>query len=241
MKLLIIRHGDPDYTIDSLTEKGWREAQLLSKRISKLDVKSFYCSPLGRAKDTASPTLKAMGRNAEICDWLMEFPAVITDPVTKEEVIPWDRKPKEWTNIHDNYSADNWKNTDIIKTGNSVELYNNVCASLDELFEKHGYKRDGNIYKAENPNCDTVVFFCHFGIECVLLSHLLGISPMVLWHNFVALPTSVTTLVTEERDEGIASFRCISFGDLSHLYAADEPPAFAARFCEQYSNEDERH
>ena len=22
MKLLIIRHGDPDYTIDSLTEKG---------------------------------------------------------------------------------------------------------------------------------------------------------------------------------------------------------------------------
>ncbi len=33
MKLLIIRHGDPDYTIDSLTEKGRREAQLLSKRI----------------------------------------------------------------------------------------------------------------------------------------------------------------------------------------------------------------
>ena len=24
MELLIIRHGDPDYTIDSLTEKGWK-------------------------------------------------------------------------------------------------------------------------------------------------------------------------------------------------------------------------
>ena len=23
MKILIIRHGDPDYSIDSLTEKGW--------------------------------------------------------------------------------------------------------------------------------------------------------------------------------------------------------------------------
>jgi len=23
MKLLIVRHGDPDYDIDSLTEKGW--------------------------------------------------------------------------------------------------------------------------------------------------------------------------------------------------------------------------
>ena len=28
MKLIIIRHGDPDYSIDSLTEKGWREAEL---------------------------------------------------------------------------------------------------------------------------------------------------------------------------------------------------------------------
>lgn len=58
MKLVIIRHGDPDYSIDSLTEKGWREAKLLSERISKLDVKEFFVSPLGRAKDTASLTLK---------------------------------------------------------------------------------------------------------------------------------------------------------------------------------------
>ena len=61
MRLVIIRHGDPDYAIDSLTEKGWREAGLLSERISKLDVKEFYVSPLGRAKDTASLTLEKMG------------------------------------------------------------------------------------------------------------------------------------------------------------------------------------
>ena len=35
MRLLIIRHGDPDYTNDSLTEKGKREAELLSDRIAK--------------------------------------------------------------------------------------------------------------------------------------------------------------------------------------------------------------
>ena len=39
MKLLIVRHADPDYSIDSLTETGWVEAELLSRRISKLDVK----------------------------------------------------------------------------------------------------------------------------------------------------------------------------------------------------------
>ena len=33
MKLLIVRHGDPDYSIDSLTETGWIEAELLSDRV----------------------------------------------------------------------------------------------------------------------------------------------------------------------------------------------------------------
>ena len=58
MKLLFIRHGDPDYTIDSLTEKGWKEAEFLSEKIAALDVRDFYVSPLGRAKDTASCTLR---------------------------------------------------------------------------------------------------------------------------------------------------------------------------------------
>ena len=36
MKLLFIRHGDPDYTIDSLTEKGWKEAEFLSEKMASL-------------------------------------------------------------------------------------------------------------------------------------------------------------------------------------------------------------
>ena len=34
MRILIIRHGDPDYEIDGLTEKGKREAALLAKRLA---------------------------------------------------------------------------------------------------------------------------------------------------------------------------------------------------------------
>ena len=75
MRLMIVRHGDPDYENDTLTERGWEEAKLLVPRFQKLDVKNFYVSPLGRAKDTASCTLKAMNRTAVECDWLREFPA----------------------------------------------------------------------------------------------------------------------------------------------------------------------
>ena len=53
MKILIIRHGEPDYGIDSLTEKGWREAHLLADRLAAMRIDHFYASPLGRARDTA--------------------------------------------------------------------------------------------------------------------------------------------------------------------------------------------
>ena len=82
MKIYIIRHGDPDYSIDSLTKKGWKEAQLLSDRLTKLPIDDFYCSPLGRARDTVSPALEKLGKEAEILNWLREFDGRITSPFT---------------------------------------------------------------------------------------------------------------------------------------------------------------
>ena len=121
------------------------------------------------------------------------------------------------------------------------EEYKWVIKGFDDLLAKHGYVRCGNYYKAEKPSNDTIVLFCHFGLECVLLSHLMNVSPMVLWHGTCAAPSSVTTIHTEERREGIASFRMSAFGDISHLYVADQEPEFAGRFCEGDSNTHQRH
>ncbi len=240
MRLIIVRHGDPDYDIDSLTEKGFREAALLSDRLSKLDISAIYCSPLGRAKDTAKPTLEKLSIKMKILDWLEEFPRSVYGS-NGELRRAWDQLPRFWTKEDTYFDKDNWLEGSIFENTQTEELYKNVCKNLDELLEKHGYKRENHLYRAIKPNHDTVVIFCHFGLECVLLSHILNISPMCLWHGFVALPTSVTTLITEEREEGYAYFRCNAFGDVSHLYAGDEPPAFAARFCEEFSNSEERH
>ena len=121
------------------------------------------------------------------------------------------------------------------------EKYDIVCHGLDDVLKKHGYEREGMHYKAVKPNNDTIVFFCHFGVECVLLSHLINVSPMILWHGFCALPSSITSIYTEERRPGIASFRINEFGSTAHLYAADRKPSFSARFCECYANTNERH
>lgn len=242
MRLLIVRHGDPDYSIDSLTEKGWKEAEYLSERLSKLDVKDFYVSPLGRAKDTASFTLKKMNRTAVECDWLREFDVLIDRPdVTDRQKRLWDWLPQDWTQDERFYQYDHWYENERFQQSDVKRYYDHVTGKFDKLLAEHGYVREGHYYRVEKPNEDTLVFFCHFGLECVLLAHLIGASPMVLWHGFCAAPSSVTTVNTEERREGIASFRISAFGDISHLYVYDEPPAFAARFCEMYSNTDESH
>lgn len=56
MRLFIIRHGDPDYAHDSLTEKGLREAEALAEWFADVRLDEIFASPLGRAQMTAAPT-----------------------------------------------------------------------------------------------------------------------------------------------------------------------------------------
>lgn len=241
MKLLIVRHGDPDYSIDSLTPTGWIEAELLSHRLTRLNVKAFYVSPLGRAKDTASFTLQALGREATEKPWLREFALRIQKPGETRMSPLWDWLPEVWTQEPLFYDAERWFQSKLFEGLPVEEEYCWVTSGLDQLLADHGYVREGRLYRAVRSNEDTIVLFCHFGLECVLLSHLLHISPVLLWHGACAAPTSVTTVVTEERRPGVAHFRMLAFGDISHLYTAGQAPAFAARFCETWSNKDQRH
>ncbi len=237
MKILLIRHGEPDYENDSLTEKGKREARYLAERLSGMDIRAFYVSPLGRALDTAAPTLKKMNRTAEKCEWLREFSAPIKRPDREGTGYCWDWLPQDWTGDERFYRYDAWSDQEIMKAGEVGHEAAWVAEELDRLLASYGYVRDGHLYRVEASNHDTIVLFSHFAVGCVMIGHLIGVSPMVLWHGFCAAPSSVTTIVTEERRKGIASFRISSYGDISHLDANGEKPSFAARFSECYEDE----
>lgn len=73
MRLLFIRHGDPDYVHDSLTERGIEEARALARLIPQLDVGDCYVSPLGRARKTAQLALEGTGIVPTQYDWMQEF------------------------------------------------------------------------------------------------------------------------------------------------------------------------
>ena len=246
MKLLIIRHADPDYDIDGLTGAGHKEAKLLSewflkqKEEKNFKIDAAYQSPLGRARATAAYTLDALGITAETCPWLREFDAKVRRPDKEEPAIAWDWLPEDLCAEPAFFDASSWMTPEVFAVSDVRGKYLAVCEGLDALLLRHGYKRDGRFYRAVSPNHDCIALFCHFGVECVILSHLLNCSPMPLWHGFCGLPSSVTTLFTEERRQGIASFRVTEFGALPHLAAAGEEPSFSARFCECWTD-DTRH
>ena len=264
MKIIFIRHGDPDYVKDTLTEKGFREANLLADRICRWNVKDFYCSPLGRAQATAQCTLKKLNRKATTFDWLREFYCPITDPVTGRHGVPWDFMPSHWTNEPLFYDKDHWQEAAIFQTNPDIKpAYDEVCAGIDSILSRYGYDRKGNYYRTpaaastqdrgnaaklpgtssldegtallQRPYCDdTIVLFCHLGVTMVMMSHLLGITPSLLWQNFFIAPSSVTILQSEERMPGEAYFRTQVMGDTTHLHDGNEPISQAGYFAEPF-------
>ena len=238
MKIMIIRHGEPDYSIDSLTEKGWREADLLADRLCKTPIDDFYVSPLGRARDTARATLQRLGREAEQLDWLQEFRGWCCEPNHSRRTHAWDFLPQYWTRCPEFFDREAWRGNAMIATGNAGAIYDESIAGLDALLARYGLERDGCLYRTEENNDKTIALFCHFGIAMVMLSHLLSIPVYLLLHGFIMAPTSVTTLVTEERLKGEVWFRCTALGDASHLIAAGEPLSHYGRFLERYQVED---
>lgn len=263
MKLIFIRHGEPDYNTDSLTDNGKIEAELLSKRVMNWNVSEFFVSPQGRALETAKPSLSACGRVATQCDFLHEFSYPIDDPITGRHGVPWDFVPSDVTSRSYNFELEDGflKNPVLQKNPEIYEKYPEVIKGLDSIIEKYGYQRSGMIYLRKDgrqrflkstvgngnsiqdngpkdENETVLVFFCHLGITCLMLSHLLNIPFEPLVHGVFLPTTSVTVVSTEERWENQVSFRIELLGCTKHLEKGGQPisPAgfFATPFRENH-------
>lgn len=240
MRIILIRHAEPDYDKDSLTDKGFREAALLGSRTKSWQVNDLYVSPLGRARRTAEPIEKALGTKAQVLDWLQEFRARIPKKYGTFEGVPWDFTPSYWTKINTLFDKDKWYSSSPMEQEEGQpcvqEVYLETCHSLDNLLKRYGYIREGNFYRAENHREDTIVLVCHMAISFVMLSHLLGISFVPLIQGMFLAPSSITVVNTEEIEEGIATFRCQCIGDVKHLHDGKEPISSMGYFGDIFQN-----
>lgn len=223
MKIIFIRHGEPNYEIDSLTPKGVVEATCLQERVKHIGAKKFYVSPLGRARKTAEIALEGTGIEPEVLPWIREFNGHCYDPRDGHYRHCWDLLPKDWTKYPEMYDKDCWTKAPIYKDTDVDYEYNIVKEGIDNFLKEYGYTHDGNYFKIEKRNDDTVVIFCHMAVTLLIIGYLTGIAAPLLWHGFFAAPTTFFEIQTEERADDIAYFRVRAMGDYSHLYKAGEP------------------
>lgn len=238
MRILLIRHAEPDYSIDSLTPKGRVEAELLSRRLIRYNILDFYVSPLGRARDTAAYTLEKLHREAEVLPWLQEFRGRFPDPETGRMRIAWDLMPRVWSDYPGVFDIRTWVDNPVYDHGNVREIWRETTEGADALMARYGFRKDGPVWRGKKNAENTIALFCHFGISMAFLAYLMDISPMILWHRTLTFPSSVTEVVTEERVPGEVSFRMTRLGDISHLETSGEPRSTAGLFPECYTGID---
>ncbi len=227
MQLVFVRHGEPNYEIDSLTEEGFLEADLLAQRIvhEQWPITEIFCSPLGRAQDTAKPTLQALGKTAQTCSWLREFSCgTYTPPDGNKDAksVPWDFYPDYWTADPALGDRDRWTQAAIMQQmpENVTQRFAEVTDGLDAVLARYGYHRENGYYRVDKDaqRDAMLVFFCHLGLTGAACGHLLNIAPPLLWQSFFLPASSITVLNTEQRQPDIAGFRCQVMGDTQHLH-----------------------
>jgi len=100
MLLYIVRHGDPNYTLDCLTERGKLQAEAVGKRIAASKIDRIFSSPMGRARETAAPACRLLGLEPTIEEW--------THEILDERLTPFpDGKRKSVTLIQNTYYREN--------------------------------------------------------------------------------------------------------------------------------------
>ncbi|KAK4538698.1 hypothetical protein CDCA_CDCA19G4723 [Cyanidium caldarium] len=267
MRLLIIRHADPEYADDSITAAGRAQAEALADRLRQAHrqarprIAHIYSSPMGRARITAQITADALGLPVEVEAWTRELThwSRGRDPTAPHaragEGGPalWDTPGEQWRaqqGQQEDGSVENASSRSKTMAGvpESVQPeYQALQANSDAFLARHGYVRDscgryrvqasiasdhdGGGSSAVLPDRSAAVaVFCHGGFGLTWLAHLLQLPLMSFWCSFWLAPSSVTTVLFEQRSADFAVPRCLAMSDVGHLLAAGLPEAVPSRY-----------
>ena len=229
MRLIFIRHGEPDYDNDCLTENGRIQAQNTAARLKNEGINRIYASPMGRAVETASYTAKEYGLNIETIDFMHEidwgdipvngpddgFPA-------GEDALEYNGHP--WTLAHILLTEEpgyvgnpDWDKHHYFKDNKCLEYYHMISDKFDRFLTGFGYVRDNGLYIQKEKNDDTIALFAHGGSGAVMFSHVLNLPfPFVLTSmTYGVCSVSVIEFIPETGDIVIPRLKL--FNDMLHI------------------------
>ncbi|MGL1894567.1 MAG: histidine phosphatase family protein [Spirochaetaceae bacterium] len=209
MKLLLIRHADPDYANDTITKKGHLQADLLAKSLLNVPIDHILVSPLGRARHTADYIINLKKMDFKQLDFLKELSGKYTD-----NDFAWDHHGSHLLKPGLDITKSNWPKQ--VPYGKHMRpVFQEFTSSFDSCISTYGLERSGHLYRVNKTKDETIAIVCHMGVILTLLSHLLHIPLPVAFSQFRIEPSSVTRLELEI-NEGLGVFRLISLNDMSH-------------------------
>ena len=221
MLLYIIRHGDPDYETDSLTERGRKQAAAVAKRLYDSKIDTVYSSPMGRARQTAAPLCEMLGTDCHIEDWCYEIWDAVRTPFPDGEL-------KSITKVQKTYYRENgnidlpytraFECQGIAQSGMKAEI-GRLEREGNAFLERLGYQYENGVYKILRPNESRVALFCHAAFSRAWLSVLFHIPLHLMWASTDMTHTGVTVLHFENYQNGFTVPNCLCYSDMSHLYS----------------------
>lgn len=233
MILFYVRHGDPDYKTDSLTELGAKQAEAVVARMERCKPDKIYTSNRGRAILTAKPTAERLGLpiTAQL-EFLDESRAYREMRVTNAEgLTEWafnHREYQELFNTPEIRALDmKWYEHPALAEHPSFgECMERVQEGTDAFLAELGYRHDRQrrVFVAERPNDDRVAVFAHQGVGLVFLSALLDIPYPQMSTHFDMSHTGIT--VIHFKGDGVVIPRVLQLSNDSHLFAAGLPTAY---------------
>ena len=223
MLFYFIRHGDPDYSTDSLTPLGRRQAESVARRLAVHGLDRIYSSPMGRAQQTAQPTAELLRLPVGIEEWSSEALAweelTELDENGKKHWI-YDRmtRPETCENEKPILTMENWTEMPSVAGTTAKQGFERIQAASDEFFARHGYVREGLNYRIVQPSEERIALFAHAGFGLAFLSVLLGIPPQFLWSTFDMTHCGISIFHFSNHRNGLTQPRCLSYSDTSFLY-----------------------
>ena len=139
--LLLIRHGENDYTKTHklagrlpkvhLNEHGKKQAQALADALTKIPIKAIYSSPLERAMETAKPIAKSLGLAVQKEKGLLETNVGDWQGRSLKRLYLY----KHWKVVQRAPSRAQFPNGETF-----YECQNRIVSTLDGILAKHKQK-----------------------------------------------------------------------------------------------------
>jgi probable phosphoglycerate mutase len=222
MEIVLVRHGQPEWVRDGLsivdpplTDRGHRQAQRVADALGDIEFDEVVVSPLLRARQTAAPLLRRLGRQMTVEPWLHE----IREP--NWHGSPAELMRKAYEDERQRTSEARWRGLEGGEPPSDfVERVRRDAAKF--LGERGTYRSEQilpmwHMDRAEMRVC----VVAHAGTNGVVLCQLLGLEPVPWeWDRFVTGHASITRLESMQMGDG-HTFSLTKLSDTEHLAPAD--------------------